>query len=228
MTVSYEILLKGSSAMLDVGYIGLTNLTLIHTDTGPILVDVGHAVNWQGLERALAERGMAPKDVPRIFLSHLHCDHVLNLHKFPETTEVFVSRAEYEYAANPHPKDPFVPFMVREQVAKYRTHFLEGSGELAPGVRYLPAPGHTPGCMALVLDTEGGKTVVAQDAIKFPKEVFAQRVNDAFDTPERATETIRHLLTLGDRLIPGHFVEMRREGDSWTWDDAAELNLLLR
>ncbi|UOM32569.1 MBL fold metallo-hydrolase [Acuticoccus sp. I52.16.1] len=228
MTVSYEILLEGSAAALDIGYIGLTNITLVHTDTGPILVDVGHMVNRQGLERALAERGMRPADVGRIFLSHLHGDHVLNLHMFPTSTEVFVSRTEYEYAANPHPKDPFVPFMVREQVARYRTRFLEGAGELAPGVRYLPAPGHTPGCTALVLDTAGGRTVVAQDAIKFPKEVFTQRVNDAFDTPERATETIRHLLTLGDRLIPGHFVEMYREGDTWTWDKAAEVNLRLR
>lgn len=228
MSVRYDILLQGSSAMLDVGYIGLTNITLIHAENGPILVDVGHGVNWQGLEKALADRGMTPRDVPKIFLSHLHHDHVLNLHKFPHA-EVFVSRAEYDYAADPHPKDPFIPFMVREQVMTHKVNFLEGSGELTPGVKYLPAPGHTPGCVALVLDREdGGRTVVAQDAIKFPKEVLARRVNDAFDTPERATETIRHLLTLGDRIIPGHWCEMRREGDTFVWDDAMDFNLRFR
>lgn len=228
MPVSYEILVEGNSVMLDVGYLGMTNITLIRTGDGYILVDVGHTVNWQGLEKALAARGLAPRDISKIFLSHIHNDHVLNIHKFPETADVFISRADYDYAANPHPDDPFVPFMIREQLAKYKLHLLEGTGELATGVRYLPAPGHTPGCMALVLDTAEGPVVVAQDAIKFPKELVSGKVNDAFDTHEAASRSIRELLTLGDRIIPGHYSEFVKRDGMFIWETPSTLSLKVR
>ena len=140
----------------------MTNLTLIKGNDGYILVDVGHTVNRLALERGLASRRLKPKDIRRVFLSHLHNDHVMNIDLFPYSTEVFVSRAEFEYAANPHPDDPWIPWMVREQVSKYKLHLLDGAGEFQSGIRYVPAPGHTPGCYALILDTaDKGRVVVA-------------------------------------------------------------------
>ena len=226
--VSYEILVHGNSAFLDTGYIGLTNITLINTGSGYLLVDVGHTVNRQGLVKALSERGLVPSDIDKVFLSHLHCDHVLSLDLFPYRTKLFVSRAEHEYVAQPHPDDPWVPFMVREQLAKYDLTLLEGSGELVDGVSYLPAPGHTPGCYALVLDTPGAKVVVAQDAIKFPKELITERVDHAFDNQERASATIRNLKTLGDRIIPGHYSEFYKEHGDFVWGGAMQLNVRIR
>jgi glyoxylase-like metal-dependent hydrolase (beta-lactamase superfamily II) len=226
--VDYEILVHGNSAYLDTGYLGLTNITLIKTDAGYILVDVGHTVNRQGLVKALADRGLEPRDITKIFLSHLHCDHVLNLGLFPSSTRVFVSRAEHEYVADPHPDDPWVPFMIREQLATYELCLLDDTGELATGVRYLPAPGHTPGCFALLLDTPHGRVVVAQDAIKFPKELVTEKVDHAFDRPDRAAATIRHLKTLGDRIIPGHYSEFFKQDGQFVWAGAMELNVRIR
>jgi len=226
---TYDIIVKGNNLRLTDGYLGMTNLTLIKSNDGYILVDVGHTVNRQGLIRGLKERGLTPKDIRRVFLSHLHNDHVMNIDLFPYTTEVFVSRAEFEYAANPHPEDPWMPWMVREQISKYKLHLLDGVGEFQSDIRYVPAPGHTPGCYALILDTaDKGRVVVAQDAIKFPKEALNARVDHAFDTPERATQTIKMLLPLADRLIPGHFMEMYREDGSFTWDDTMEFPIVIR
>ncbi|MGE0850996.1 MAG: MBL fold metallo-hydrolase [Hyphomicrobiaceae bacterium] len=226
---TYEIIVKGNNLRLVDGVLGMTNLTLIKGNDGYMLVDVGHTVNRLALERALSARGLKPKDINRVFLSHLHNDHVMNIDLFPYSTEVFVSRAEFEYAANPHPDDPWIPWMVREQVSKYKLRLLDGAGEFQSGIRYVPAPGHTPGCYALILDTaDKGRVVVAQDAIKFPKEALNCRVDHAFDTQERAAETIRMLLPLADRLIPGHFNEMHREGDSFTWDGTMEFPLVIR
>lgn len=228
MAVEYEIIVHGNNLRLSVGYLGMTNITLIHTDQGPMLVDVGQAINRQGLVAGLAKKGLKPSDVPRIFLSHMHNDHVMNIDLFPYTTEVYVSRAEYEYAANPHPEDPWVPWMVREQLAKYDLRFLDGPGEFQADIKYLPAPGHTPGCYALALETTRGTVVVAQDAIKFPKEALNARVDHAFDTQERATQTVRHLLSIADRIIPGHFMEMYKENGSFTWDDVMEFQIVMR
>jgi glyoxylase-like metal-dependent hydrolase (beta-lactamase superfamily II) len=97
------------------------------------------------------------------------------------------------------------------------------------GVRWLAAPGHTPGLIALVLDeTPHGRIVLASDAIKTAKEALERRCDLAFDTAERGSATIARLLDLQpDRLVPGHFPEMRRTEDGWTWD-AAEVPLLIR
>jgi N-acyl homoserine lactone hydrolase len=229
MAVDYEIIVKGNNLRLAGGYLGMTNITLINSNDGYILVDVGHTVNRQGMLQALKVRGLTPKDIRRVFLSHLHNDHVMNIDLFPFSTEVFVSRAEFEYAANPHPDDPWMPWMVREQISKYQLRLLDGPGEFQSDIRYVPAPGHTPGCYALILNTaKKGRVVVAQDAIKFPKEALNQKVDHAFDTQERAAETIQMLLPLADRLIPGHFMEMYKQDGSFTWDDTMEFPLVIR
>src|SRR5687768_12543764 len=55
---TYEIIVKGNNLRLADGYLGMTNLTLIKTNDGYMLVDVGHTVNRQGLLRGLKERGL--------------------------------------------------------------------------------------------------------------------------------------------------------------------------
>ena len=229
MAVDYEILVKGNNVRLSCGYVGLANLTLLKTEGGPIMFDVGHTVNRQGLEAGLKARGLAPADVPQVFLSHLHVDHVMNIGIFPFSTKVYVSRAEWDYVANPHPEDPWVPWLIREQLQKYDLQLIEGEGELVSGVRYFPVPGHTPGCTALVFDTKDkGRVVLAGDALKFPREMLQQGADHAFDSHENASASIRLILSIADRIVPGHFPEMIRRGDTFLWDEPAELTLYMR
>ena len=137
------------------------------------MFDVGHTPNRDALVDGLARHGLKPSDVPRVFLSHLHFDHAGSIDLFPTSTKLFLSRAEWEYAENPHEKDVYLPWMIREQIERYDLTLLEGSGEISAGVRYIPAPGHTPGCYALVLDTKDkGRVVLAADALKTPKEAL--------------------------------------------------------
>jgi N-acyl homoserine lactone hydrolase len=229
MAVDYEILVKGNSIRLPEGFIGLANLSLIHTAAGPMVFDVGHAVNRDGLIAGLAARGLRPADVPRVFLSHLHVDHVMNIDLFPFETKVYVSRTEWDYAGNPNPADPFVPWLIREQLEKYDLEILEGEGQLEAGIDYFLAPGHTPGCTALALQTETkGRAVIAGDAIKFPRELLTQSVDHAFDTQENAANSIRRIMAMADRIVPGHFAEFTRVGDGFVWEDVGQVTLLIR
>lgn len=229
MAIDYDIIVRGNSVRLLEGFIGLANLTLVQTAEGPLLFDVGHAPNRNGLVDGLARHGLKPANVPRVFLSHLHGDHVLNIDLFPFETKVYVGRTEWEYAANPHEKDQFVPWLVREQLEKYDLQLLDAEGELEPGLHYMSVPGHTPGCMALVLDTETkGRVVIAGDSIKYPKELLRRAIDGAFDTQENAGKSIEKILSIADRIVPGHFSELVREGDVFVWEEPPALNLIFR
>lgn len=229
MTADYEILLQGNNLRLREGFLGLANVSLIHTAQGPMLFDVGHYVNRDGLLTALAARDLAPADIPFVFLSHLHFDHSLNIDLFPEA-KVFVSRREWDYAAEPHEKDAFTPKMIRAQLESHNLELLDGEPELFPGIRTLAVPGHTPGSYALDLDTpDKGRVVIAGDAIKYPKEVIGRRCDMAFDTLEAGTRSIERILAIAERIVPGHFPEMVRQPDgTFLWQDAASFELLVR
>ena len=228
MPVRYDILVQGNSLALADGFLGLSSVVLLHTDAGPALFDTGHHTTKRRLLNGLARHGLRPADIAAIVLSHLHFDHANNLEMFPNA-QVYVSAAECAYARAQHPDDLYVPSYLLGQLDAIDCYRMEREGELLPGVRWLAAPGHTPGLIALVLDdTPQGRVVLASDAIKTAKEALERRCDLAFDTPERGTASIARLLDLKpDRLVPGHFPEMRRTSEGWTWDPA-EIPLVIR
>ena len=228
MRVDYDILVQGNSLALADGFLGLSSVVLLHTTAGPVLFDTGHHATKRRLLNGLARHGLSPGDVAAVVLSHLHFDHANNLEMFPKA-RVYVSEAERAYARAPHPDDLYVPGHLLGQLETMDTHTLDVEGEIVPGVHWLAAPGHTPGLIALLLaETPHGRVVLASDAVKTAKEALERRCDLAFDTPERGSATIARLLDLApDRLVPGHFPEMRRTAEGWTWD-AAEVPLLVR
>ena len=228
MRVRYDVLVQGNSLALQDGFLGLSSVVLLHTEAGPILFDTGHHATKRRLLNGLACHGLSPADVAAVVLSHLHFDHANNLEMFPHA-RVYVSAAECTYARKPHPEDLYVPGHLLGQLDAMEIQRLEREGEIVPGVRWLAAPGHTPGLIALVLDdTPHGRVILASDAIKTAKEALERRCDLAFDTAGRGSATIARLLELKpDRLVPGHFPEMRRTDEGWTWDPA-DLPLVIR
>lgn len=225
----YDVVVQGSSFILDVGGIGISNCTLVTTADGPIIFDVGSHVTRDMIKAGLAKRGLKPADIRRVFLSHMHFDHVMNIDLFPHTTEVFVSRAEWDYVSNPHPADDWLPWGIQDQLKKYKLHLIEGTAELSAGVRYFPVPGHTPGCYALALDlADGRRATLAADALKFPREAILGRSDHSFDTPEAAARSIRTIVEMSDIIIPGHYGTLFKENGQIIWSDTQKLNLIAR
>lgn len=229
MTPSYETLVQGNSLKLRDGFLGISTIALIHTATGPILFDTGGYVTRLTVLKALADRGLRPADIPLVFLSHLHFDHAHNVDLFPHA-RFLVSKAEWAYVDHPHRDDLMLPWGIKAQLELGSVELIEGEGQLAPGVTFSPAPGHTPGCYAVDLQTrDKGRVVVAGDAIKYAKEAVMRRCDMGFDTPEVANATISAILDRADRILPGHFPELiRLDSGAFSWDEAAEFNLLVR
>ena len=228
MGVDYDVIVRGNNLAFRDGFLALANVTLVFTADGPLLFDTGHYCNRPSLVKGLARHGMKPADVKAVFLSHLHFDHCNNVDLFPDA-RIYVSRREWDYAAAPHADDLFVPWLIHEQLAKHTVEFLDGGGRLCAGVHWFPAPGHTPGSFALRLDTaEKGCVVLAGDAIKYHKETVTCRCDMGFDDPTVGEATIRGILDVADRIVPGHFPEMHRTERGLIWDEPGELPLLVR
>jgi N-acyl homoserine lactone hydrolase len=228
MNVDYEIVVHGNNLRLRDGFLGLANASLVTCDAGPLLFDVGHYCNRSTLLNALSARGMQPSDIKAVFLSHLHFDHCNNVDLFPDA-KILVSAKEWNYVDNPHEKDLYIPWMIKEQLQKHDVTLIQGEQKIAKNVKYFPAPGHTPGSFALQLDTEmHGCVILAGDALKYPKEAISRKCDMAFDTLAAGTNSIRHILNIADRIVPGHFPELIKEDGQFIWKDTAELSLVVR
>ena len=227
--MDYDIIVKGNNLRLKDGFLGLANSTLILCSDGPVLFDVGHYVTRPALIVGLRRHGLGPGDIKAVFLSHLHFDHCHNIDLF-KGARVFVSRREWNYVADPHEDDPFVPWLIREQLQRHDLALIDGETRIAAGITAIAVPGHTPGSSALVLETEKkGRVVLAGDAIKYAKEALARCCDMAFDTVETGTASIERILGLADRIVPGHFPELIKQQDgAFVWDEAAEFSLLVR
>src|SRR5919201_1859625 len=140
-------------------------LVLVDTgmiDTTPAIEDDGEEWHPHPLPDELLSR------VAVVVNTHLHSDHCGGNRLFPGIP-IHVQRREL---ADARTKDDYT---VREWVdfpgATYVEH--DGEAEILPGVKLLPAPGHTAGHQIVVVETDEGPVVLGGD------------VGDSFEELER-------------------------------------------
>ena len=102
--------------------------------------------------------------------THLHFDHCGGNHLFTGKP-VYVQRAELEDALS---RDDYT---IREWVEAPGVQYVtvDGELELLPGIRLVPTPGHTRGSQVVVVETDGGPTVLAGDTAVFSDELAHPR-----------------------------------------------------
>jgi N-acyl homoserine lactone hydrolase len=99
-----------------------------------------------------------PRDIACVINTHLHFDHCGGNRLFPGVP-IHVQARELADARS------LDDYTIREWVdfdgATYVEH--EGEVELLPGIRLLPAPGHTDGHQVVVVETDAGRNVLGGD-----------------------------------------------------------------
>jgi N-acyl homoserine lactone hydrolase len=101
-------------------------------------------------------------DVSRIDIvinTHLHVDHCGGNHLFAGKP-IYVQRRELEDARSNSEEYPLRDWVDAPGVT-YRE--VEGEHEVLPGIRLVPAPGHTAGMQVVVIETGGQPIVVGGD-----------------------------------------------------------------
>ena len=124
----------------------------------------------QELEGALEKAGVTPDEIDIVILTHLHWDHVGGVGKFPNA-KFIVSREELRFAIDP-PPCLFIAYealqigiepMFLKVIDRVKTVDMKEK-EICEGVKIIPLPGHTPGSIGVVVETDDGPYVIAGDA----------------------------------------------------------------
>lgn len=135
-------------------------ITLVDAGTGPSWgAAMGHA------PAAMAKAGIAPKQVERILITHLHGDHALGLFdgdraRFPNA-EIIVPEADFGFFGEEAnraqtPQNRQGGFAVTAAVKKHydgRIHPAP-AGTVRPGIALIPLPGHTVGHSGYLIEGE--------------------------------------------------------------------------
>ena len=203
---------------------------LVRTQGRTILIDTGYGEGpiaaiggRQGeLMDDLTAKGIRPEEIDTVFISHLHSDHVgwnvvgpdeNPVPAFPNARYV-CHQADLEHfrRADIQAASTF-PFMERcvETIARAGLlDTLTEDSDLAPEVRALHTPGHTPGHMSILVSSQGEEALIQGDVLVHPAQVTEDDWNCHFDYDwPVSTETRRNMLVeaeaQGTRVVSCHF-----------------------
>jgi glyoxylase-like metal-dependent hydrolase (beta-lactamase superfamily II) len=216
-----------------------TNAFLVLGGEFPVLVDAGtrspEALTrlglgletvWteeHGLGAQLAQHGVRPEDIGLIVQTHLHVDHAGFLERFPMSVPVMVNRRELEFAFSGIGRIDYAPEDLHHIVDRLYVPGALGMLDLAfgerweilPGVSAVCLGGHTPGSIAVVVDTDAGPACLCGDVIydvhgalierKGQIHAFEPQTSGNFATSRlEEKRAIKLAVSLGRFLYPSH------------------------
>lgn len=196
-----DLLTKVFPGKSSAGALGLSTCALIRTGDHKVLFDTAAHGVIKILQASLAELGVEPEEIDTIFLSHLHYDHLNNAAYFPNA-EIICGEREWEYATKT--KDEWTPLESILYLKNERNvRLVNDMEEILPGLRALWVPGHTPGQMALAVDTPEGTLVLAGDSVKNRSELELE-FSDQYVDREASVNSIKRIKNMAYKVLPGH------------------------
>jgi glyoxylase-like metal-dependent hydrolase (beta-lactamase superfamily II) len=164
------------------------------------------------IEEALAAHGIAMADVTAVANCHLHFDHGGGNGRFPDRP-IFAQRREWEMV---HEPDYTIPEWVDVPGLSYE--FLDGDTEVAPGLRLLPTPGHSPGHQSLVVQAPAGNVVIAGQAVLTVAEWEGTPKRDRSGEPREGDEQRETYAASVERLRALEPVRVHFVHDPAVWE----------
>jgi N-acyl homoserine lactone hydrolase len=116
--------------------------------------------------RPLSEQDIDLGSIDIVVNTHLHADHCGGNHLFAGTP-IHVQRTELDDARSED--DYTIRAWVDAPGVRYEP--VDGELELLPGIRLVPAPGHTRGSQVVVVETGGRPVVVVGDTAVWSGEL---------------------------------------------------------
>lgn len=200
------------------GGLGWSSIVLIRHGARVALVDAGSFGMRKLILEQLDARGLAPKDVTDLLLTHCHHDHSVNWTLFRHA-RIVIGRDEMDWAANEPWGETPVPELYVKALGDWPTcEQVRDGAEVFPGMTAHVAPGHTPGCLVYHWKTGERDFIFTGDAAKNRAELISHETDMTYDgaISRRSIEMIWQMWRArpGTILVPGHDLPMVLEGDS--------------
>ena len=197
------------------GSLGFSTIALVRRGERIALVDVGSFGQRALLMDQLAKRGLAPKDITDVLLTHSHYDHAINWLMFPNA-DIVIGRTELDWSVKQPWGETVVPELYMRELQQWpKLRMADDGDEVFPGVTAHMTPGHTPGCLVFVLDGGGQDIVFTGDACKNRAELLSRAADMTYDAAVTKA-SIEAIWSFWSRqpdsvLVPGHDLPMVQE-----------------
>jgi len=184
------------------------NAFLVETGDARVLVDAGTGTAFGptlgALGGSLAALGVDPASITHLVATHLHPDHVGGVladgQNVFSQAELIVSGDDVAFWTNPDVKaaapEGFHPFFDLAvgvvQGFGDRVREVSGEADLGAGMTAMPMPGHTPGHMGVMLESDGAQLLLWGDILHVPPVQLADpSVTIAFDVDADTARSTR-------------------------------------
>lgn len=218
---------------------------LVNSENSRVLIDTGAGAlgpNTGNLLANLASVGVDPGQIDLVVLTHGHPDHLggntdANGNVLFPNASWLMSKAEWEFwmegqaeAVLPeHSKAVLLGSAQRNlQPIKGRLTLVSGEEEIQPGIRVVPAPGHTPGHMAVRVTSSQEQLLCISDLALHPLHLEEPGWVAAVDMlPDQLVTQRRALFAMATaarcRVMAFHFPfpglgRVSAKGASWRWE----------
>jgi glyoxylase-like metal-dependent hydrolase (beta-lactamase superfamily II) len=220
-----------------------TPYTYLYVDTGGhrVLVDMGAGDLGPRTGRLLQNMraaGLYPAEVDIVVITHAHPDHIggtLNENGEPvyPNAHYYIWKGEWDFwfSEEAFRKTPemFVTVARKNlEPIKGRVRLIEYKSEIVPGIRAIPAPGHTPGHLVVSISSGVEQLLYIGDAVLHPLHLEHPDWIPIYDImPEQAAASKRQIFDLAAEekalVIGQHFPPFPslgyvvKSGEGWGW-----------
>ena len=223
---------------------------LVNTGKNVILIDTGWGPGWDPsagkLLDTLQTLGISCSEIDTVIHTHGHPDHIggntdadgrpvfpnARYVIYKDEWEFWISRPDLKEVSD-EIKHTMLEFS-KKHLINIREHLdiVDIEDEILPGIRYINAPGHTPGHTSLVISLGGEQLMIIGDAVHHPIQLIKPDIPMIMDLEiERAIDSririLKQASSTSALVFACHFPfpgvgHVVNHNDAWLWHPLEE------